>query len=44
MMAAVYRALLRKMGNDDLRVMEKRYRLNAVEKVTALLRGLARAQ
>jgi len=44
LMAAVYRALLRKMGNDDLRVMKKRYRLNAVEKVTALLQGLVQPQ
>ena len=44
LMAAVYRSLLRKMGNDDWRVMKKRYRLNAVEKVTALLRGLVQPQ
>ncbi|MEI7866209.1 MAG: squalene/phytoene synthase family protein, partial [Chthoniobacterales bacterium] len=44
LMAAVYRALLRKMEKDGWRVMEKRCRLNTVEKVAALLRGLAQAQ
>jgi len=44
LMAAVYSSLLRKMGKDGWRVMEKRYRLNAVEKIAALFRGLAGPQ
>jgi len=40
-MASIYRALLRKMRRDDLRVMEKRYCLSAPEKLLAIARALA---
>lgn len=40
-MASVYRALLRKMQKDGLRVMEKRYRLSKMEKLWAITRALA---
>lgn len=36
LMGAVYAQLLGKMRRDGLRVMEKRYRLSAMEKITAL--------
>jgi len=41
-MAAIYRALLRKMQRDGLRVAEKRYRLSAAEKFRAVVRALVR--
>jgi phytoene synthase len=43
-MAAVYAALLAKMRRDGLRVMEQRYRLTAVEKALAAVRGAAGGQ
>ncbi|MFZ9931732.1 MAG: phytoene/squalene synthase family protein [Chthoniobacterales bacterium] len=39
-MASIYRALLRKMQRDGLRVTAQRYRLSATEKLWALARGL----
>lgn len=44
LMAAVYAGLLRKMRNDGLRVMEKRYRLRRWEKFAALAAALAGRQ
>ena len=40
-MASIYRALLRKMQKDGLRVMEKRYRLSKPEKLWAIIRAVA---
>jgi 15-cis-phytoene synthase len=40
LMGAVYAQLLGKMRRDGLRVMEKRYRLSALEKITALVSAL----
>lgn len=40
-MAAIYGALLAKMRDGGLRVMEERYRLTAAEKALAALRGAA---
>lgn len=40
-MASIYRALLRKMQKDGLRVMEKRYRLSNSEKLWAIIRAVA---
>ena len=39
-MASIYRALLRKMQRDNLRVTEKRYRLSGPEKLFAVGRAL----
>ena len=39
-MSSIYRALLRKMQKDGLRVTEKRYRLSKPEKVWAIGRAL----
>ena len=41
-MAAVYRALLRKMCRDGLQVADKRYRLTKIEKLRAVVGGLLR--
>lgn len=40
-MASIYRALLRKMQGDGLRVTERRYRLSKPEKLWAMARALA---
>ena len=40
-MASIYRALLRKMQKDGLRVTEKRYRLSKPEKLWAIIQALA---
>ncbi len=41
-MSATYALLLRKMRSDGLRVLEKRYRLSAAEKLAAVATGLFR--
>ena len=40
-MASIYRALLRKMQSDGLRVTEKRYRLSKPERLWAIIRAFA---
>lgn len=43
-MAGIYQALLRKMRRDGLKVMQRRYRLSAAEKIFAFAAAICRCQ